>query len=130
MTDIHGDNDNQSPKAHDDSDSTIIYDYQPDVNDIEIKIISICAMETETKTEEIKSMFNSTKNTKETETYPEEQTYPKENQTMIHSINNKKESTIEPQMDSSNNQNMKTVKIIFKKLSTQEINEPPKTKKC
>ena len=61
MTDIHRDNDNQSTTAHDDSDSTIIYDYQPDVNDVEIKIISTCAMETETKSEEIKSMFNSTK---------------------------------------------------------------------
>ena len=47
---------------------------------------------------------------------------------MTHSINNKKENTIEPQIDSSNNQNMKTVKIILQKLSTQEINEPPKTK--
>ena len=105
----HRDIDHQSTAAHDDSDSTIIYDYQSEVDVLEIKTSSICAMETETNSEEIQSKINSTKNTMETETNLEE------NQSMTYSTNNKKENINEPHMDSSNNQNMKTVKIILQK---------------
>ena len=49
---------------------------------------------------------------------------------MTYSTNNTKENINESQLDSSNNQNMKTVKIIVQKLSTQEINELTKNKKA
>ena len=127
MTSIHKDNDNQSTTAHDESDSTIIYDYQPDINNTEIKNRSTSATEIETKSEETKSTLKSTKNTIETEINPKDQKYSKGNQAMTDPTNNKKENTFEPQIKSSRNQNIKTVKIVLQKISTQEINEPLKT---
>ena len=95
--------DQQTTTVHDDSDSTIIYDYQAEAGLLESKISSTCAMETETISDE--------------------------NQSKIYSANNKNEDIIEPQVNSSNNQNMKTVKIILQKLNTQDIMDLTRNKK-
>lgn len=61
ITVIYKDDNNETTTAHDESDSTILYDYQPNINDVEIKNSTISDVETETKSTEIKSTLKSTK---------------------------------------------------------------------
>ena len=126
MTSLHIDNDNQSTIAHDESDSTIIYDYQADIYDIEIKNSSTCNTEIKTKSEETKLTLEPTKNIIETETCSIDQIYSEDNQVTTDPTNNKKGSAFEPQTKSPRNRNVKNVKIVLQKLSTQEIKESSK----
>ena len=87
----------------DDSDSTLLYDYQPEGRIAETTTISTCAMEDELKMDE--------------------------NQSKAYSANKTKEDRNKPQMDSINNQNMKTAKVLLHKLTKQEIMDLTKNKK-
>ena len=126
VTSLHIDNDKDSTIAHDESDSTIIYEYKADIYDIKIKNSITCNTEIEPRSEETKLTLEPTKNIIETETCPKDQIYSKENQITTDPTNNKKSSTFEPQTKSTRNQNIKNVKIVLQKLSTQEIKESSK----
>ena len=89
------DTDLQTTTVHDDSDSTIIYDYQAETKALETKTSATGTMEKEMNLND--------------------------KQSKVHSANIVKEGQREHQVDLSIDQNMRHVKILLQKLNTQEI---------